>query len=185
MEVFFDERRVRAIKGDITRVPADAIVNAASSGLEAGSGVDAAIRKAGGPKITAELEKIRAAQGSCQVGEAVVTGAGDLPAKFVFHTVGPMFRQGARGLDELLGSCYARCMQLAEARGVRILSFPSISTGSFQYPLGEAAEVAMEAVVNHMRSATGSLETVTFVLFDDRTLDAYEAALRRRSKPPA
>ena len=185
MEVFFGERRVRAIKGDITRVPADAIVNAACSGLEAGSGVDAAIRKAGGPRITAELEKIRAAQGTCQVGEAVVTGAGDLPAKFVFHTIGPIFRQGARGLDELLGSCYTRCMQLAEARGVRILSFPSIGTGSFQYPLGEAAEVAMETVVNHVNTATGSLETVTFVLFDDRTLDAYEAALRRRAKPGA
>ena len=90
-----------------------------------------------------------------------------------------------RSHDELLGCCYTRCLQLAEARGLRILSFPSIGTGSCQYPLGEAAEVAMETVVNHMTAATGSLETVTFVLFDDRTLDAFEAALPRRAKPPS
>ena len=183
MEVFFGDRRVRAIKGDITRVPADAIVNAANTNLEPGGGVDGAIHRAGGPKIAAELEKIRATQGKCAVGEAVVTPAGNLPAKFVFHTVGPIFRAGARGLDELLGCCYSRCLQLAEVRGLRIISFPSISTGAYGYPLGEAAEVAMETVVNYMRLDKGSLETATFVLFDDRTLDAYEAALRRRAKP--
>ncbi len=183
--MFCGDRRVCAINGDITRIPADAIVNASNPALEAGGGVDAAIRRAGGPRITAELDKIRAAQGKCLVGEAVVTTAGDLPAKFVFHAVGPKFRQGAQGLDELLGSCYSRCMQFAEARGLRILSFPSISTGSFEYPLGEASEVAMETVVNHLKVTTGSLETVTFVLFDERTHDAYEAALRRHANPSA
>jgi len=180
MEVFFGERRVRAIKGDITRVPADAIVNAVNTELAPGGGVDGAIRRAGGPGITAELEKIRQVQGKCPVGEAVVTKAGHLPAKAVFHTVGPIFREGARGLDELLASCYTRCLQLAESRGFRIISFPSISTGAFGYPLSEASEAAMEAVVSFLRGSKGSLETVTFVLFDDRTLDAYEAALRRR-----
>lgn len=183
MEAFFGDRRVRAIKGDIVKIPADVIVNAANSELEPGGGVDGAIHLAGGPQIAAELEKIRATQGKCSVGEAVVTGAGNLPAKLVFHAVGPMYRQGARGLDELLASCYSRCLQLAEVRGLRIVSFPSISTGAFAYPLQEAAEVAMETVVAYLRQTQGSLETVTFVLFDDRTLDAYEAALRRRSDP--
>jgi O-acetyl-ADP-ribose deacetylase (regulator of RNase III) len=143
--------------------------------------VDGAIHRAGGPRIAMDLDKIRAKQGKCPVGDAVVTHAGDLPAKFVFHTVGPIFREGARGLDELLASCYTRCLQMAEIRGLRIISFPSISTGAYGYPLSEASEVAMETVVNHMRLTKASLETATFVLFDDRTLDAYEAALRRRS----
>src|SRR5262245_1560290 len=123
MDVFFGDRRVRAIKGDITRIPADAIVNAANSDLQPGGGVDGAIHRAGGPRIGEELAKIRAAQGKCHVGEAVVTTAGDLPAKLVFHTVGPIFRQGARGLDELLSSCYTRCLTLAEERGLRIITF--------------------------------------------------------------
>lgn len=183
MEVFFGDRRVRAIKGDITRIPADVMVNAANTDLQPGGGVDAAIHRAGGPAIDEDLAKIRATQGKCHVGNAVVTRAGDLPAKFVFHTVGPIFREGARGLDDLLASCYTRCLQLAEARGLRIISFPSISTGAFGYPLSEASEVAMETVVNYLRHSKGSVETAMFVLFDDRTHDAYEAALRRRLLP--
>ncbi len=182
MEVFFGDRRVRAIKGDITRIPADAIVNATNTNLEPGGGVDGAIRRAGGPRIGEEIDKIRASVGKCAVGEAVVTRAAELPAKFVFHTVGPIYREGGRGLDELLASCYTRCLQLADQRGLRIVNFPSISTGAFGYPLSEAAETAVETVVNYMRLNTGSVETATFVLFDDRTLDAYEASLRRRSK---
>ena len=180
MEEFYGDRRVRVIKGDITRIPADAIVNSASSDLAGGGGVDGAIHRAGGYPIAEDLEKIRATQARCSVGEAVATRAGDLPAKFVFHTVGPAYRDGARGLDELLASCYARCLQLAEQRGVRIISFPSISTGSFNYPLLEAADVAIETVVNYLVQNKGSVETVTFVLFDDPTLVAYESALRRR-----
>lgn len=180
MEVFFGDRRVRTIKGDITRIPADAIVNAANSALQGGGGVDGAIHRVGGPKIMEELDRIRAAQGKCDIGEAVITRAGDLPAKFVIHTVGPSWREGARGLDELLASCYQRSLQMAEARGLRIVSFPSISTGAFRYPLLEAADVAMETVVKYVVQAHGSLETVTFVLFDDDTLHAYTEALRRR-----
>ena len=180
MEEFYGDRRVRVIKGDITRIPADAIVNATDTDLAGGGGVDSSIRRAGGRQIEEDLEKIRATQGRCAVGEAVVTRAGDLPAKFVFHAVGPAFRQGARGLDELLASCYARCLQLAEQRGVRIISFPSISTGAFNYPLLEAADMAIETVVNYLIQTKGSVETVTFVLFDDPTLVAYESALRRR-----
>ena len=180
MEVFFGDRRVRTIKGDITRVPGDAIVTAANSALQGGGGLDGAIHRTGGPKIMEDLDRIRAAQGKCDVGEAVITRAGDLPAKFVIHTVGPSWREGARGLDELLASCYHRCLQMAEARGLRIVNFPSISTGAFHYPLLEAADVAMETVVNYLLRTQGSLETVTFVLFDDDTLHAYAAALRRR-----
>lgn len=180
MEAFFGERRVRTIKGDITRIPADVIVNAANMNLEPGGGVDGAIHRAGGPSIGLELEKIRAIRGKCAVGDAVVTRAGDLPAKFVFHTVGPIFREGARGLDELLASCYTHCLQMAEMRGLRIISFPSISTGAYGYPVSEAADVAIETVSSYLRVTKGSVETATFVLFDDRTLDAYEASLRRR-----
>lgn len=181
MEVFYGDRRVRTLKGDITRVPADVIVNAANSALQGGGGVDGAIHRAGGPQIMADLDKIRASQGQCLVGEAVVTRAGELPAKHVFHTVGPIYREGARGIEELLASCYNRCLQLMDARGLRIINFPSISTGAFGYPVSEAAEVAVSTVAAHLKKNTGSVETVTFVLFDDRTLDAYEAALRRHA----
>lgn len=180
MEVFYGDRRIRTIKGDIIRVPGDVIVNAANSELQAGGGVDGAIRRAGGAHITQDLDRIRTAQGRVAVGELVVTRAGELPAKHVFHTVGPVYREGARGLDELLASCYSKCLQMMDSRGLRIINFPSISTGSFGYPVREAADVAMDTVVTHLKRDTGSVETVTFVLFDDQTLDAYDAALRRR-----
>lgn len=180
MEVFYGDRRIRTMKGDIVRVPADVIVNAANAELQVGGGVDGAIHRAGGAHIAQDLERIRAAQGRVAVGELVVTRAGDLPAKHVFHTVGPAYREGARGLDELLASCYAKCLQMMDSRGLRIINFPSISTGAFGYPVVEAAEVAIETVSAHLKRNSGSVETVTFVLFDDRTLDAYDAALRRR-----
>src|ERR1044071_7163655 len=137
---------LRLITGDITRVPADAIANAANSGLAGGGGVDGAIHRAGGPSIMRELDQIRTRIGRCPTGGAVVTGAGNLPAKYVFHAVGPVYRDGNHGETELLASCYRKCLELAEEHGVHTISFPSISTGIYGYPMPDAAAVALGEV---------------------------------------
>src|SRR5437016_1715017 len=145
-------RTLRLVTGDITKVPADAIVNAANSALAGGGGVDGAIHRAGGPSIMRELDAIRKEIGRCPTGSAVVTGAGNLPAKFVFHAVGPVYRDGKHGEPELLASCYRKCLELAEERGVKTISFPAISTGIYGYPQHEAAEIAVREVKAHLRS---------------------------------
>jgi O-acetyl-ADP-ribose deacetylase len=170
------EPKLELIRGDITTVPVDAIVNAANSGLHGGGGVDGAIHRAGGPSIMAELDVIRAAQGGCPTGSAVVTTAGKLPAKWVFHAVGPVYRGGAQGEPELLASAYRTCLELADKHSAQSVSFPSISTGVYGYPVEEAAEIAIREVV----AALGrSPRRVVFVLFDDRTLAAYRKAAAR------
>jgi len=171
---------LRLVVGDITKVPADAIVNAANAALRPGGGVDGAIHRAGGPQIKEELDGIRARQGGCPTGSAVVTGAGQLPARFVFHAVGPIWRGGSENEAELLASCYRTCLALAEERGLRSLSFPSISTGAYGYPLKEAAAVAIGVVCEHLERADTRLREVIFVLFDQASWEAYAEALRRR-----
>ncbi len=171
---------LRLMIGDITHVPADAIVNAANSALRRGGGVDGAIHRAGGPQIMQELDEIRARQGGCPTGNAVVTGAGGLPARYVFHAVGPVWRGGGQNEAELLASCYTTCLRLADERGVKSISFPSISTGAFGYPLDQAAAVAIDTVCRHLERAESGLRQVIFVLFDQATFDAYAEALRRR-----
>ena len=158
--------------GDITRVRVDAMVNAANSALRGGGGVDGAIHRAGGPSIMEELRKFR----HCPTGDAVVTGAGTLPARYVFHAVGPVYRDGRHGEPELLASCYRRCLALAEEYGVRTISFPSISTGVYAYPVEEAAHIAVSAVMEHLKRA-GTLDEAIFVLFDQRTFDVYRQKL--------
>lgn len=172
---------LRLIIGDITRVPADAIVNAANSALRGGGGVDGAIHRAGGPSIMRELDEIRARQGGCPTGSAVVTGAGNLPARYVFHAVGPIWRGGQQNEAELLASCYRTCLTLAEEHGVDTISFPSISTGAYGYPVREAASIAIEEVCRHLERPETRLREVIFVLFDQSTWEAYAEALRRRS----
>src|SRR5271169_6685896 len=130
-----DNARVELMEGDITRIPVDAIVNAANSALAGGGGVDGAIHRAAGPEIMRELDEIRARIGSCPTGSAVVTGAGKLPAKYVFHAVGPIYRDGKREEARLLRSCYETCLRLAEERGVHVISFPINSKGGYGYPL--------------------------------------------------
>jgi O-acetyl-ADP-ribose deacetylase (regulator of RNase III) len=169
-------KTLRLVQGDITRVAVDAIVNAANAALRGGGGVDGAIHRAGGPAIMAELDRIRAAQGGCATGSAVVTTAGNLPAKYVFHAVGPIWRGGAHGEPELLASCYRTAMRLAAEHGVRSISFPSISTGVYGYPVEEAAPVALRAVVEALEGEI-SVETAIFVLFDRATFDVYAQAL--------
>ncbi len=168
-------RKIVLLEGDITRVPADAIVNAANSALAGGGGVDGAIHRAGGPEIMRELDGIRRQIGRCPTGSAVVTGAGRLPAKYVFHAVGPVYRDGKHGEPELLASCYRKCFELAGERSVRVISFPAISTGVYGYPLEEAAEIALRETRAHLD--VSPLETVIFVLFGRRALEIYEKKL--------
>src|SRR6185437_13686696 len=126
---------LQLLKGDITSIAVDAIVNAANSQLAGGGGVDGAIHRAGGPEIMRELDSIRQKEGGCPAGSAVVTGAGRLPAKYVFHAVGPRYRGGHHGEAEALKSCYETCLRLAAERDVKSMSFPSISTGIYGYPI--------------------------------------------------
>jgi O-acetyl-ADP-ribose deacetylase (regulator of RNase III) len=171
-------RTLQLLKGDITKVPVDAIVNAANAQLAGGGGVDGAIHAAGGASLMQELDLIRAAKGGCPTGSAVATSAGKLPAKFVFHAVGPVYRDGRSGEPELLESAYRSCLALAEEKGIGYLSFPSISTGVYGYPVEEAAPVALRTVIGHLDREDTKLQKVVFVLFDARTLQGYSAALR-------
>ena len=179
MEKRFPNGRVlRLLKGDITKIASDAIANAANSGLRGGGGVDGAIHRAGGETIMAELDLIRAAEGGCPTGSAVATTAGRLPARYVFHAVGPVYKNGARGEPELLASCYRKCLELAVERKLASITFPSISTGVYGYPVEEAAPIALRTVTYHLEGSETSLREATFVLFDESTLKAYEKALR-------
>lgn len=159
------------VRGDITRIAADAIVNAANSALLGGAGVDGAIHRAGGPSIMEECRRI----GGCATGSAVATGAGKLAAQHVIHAVAPM--HGGHPSDaELLHSAYASSLALAETLGARSVAFPSLGTGAYGYPIREAAGIALNAVVEHLRGDS-RIGSVTFVLFSDADLAEYGSAL--------
>jgi O-acetyl-ADP-ribose deacetylase (regulator of RNase III) len=169
--------KLELMEGDITRVAVDAIVNAANSALAGGGGVDGAIHRAGGPGIMRELDAIRPSIGRCPAGSAVATGAGHLPAKYVFHAVGPVYRDGRHGEPELLASCYRKALELAEERAVESISFPAISTGVYGYPLGEAAIIAVREVKAHLEKPEVKVRRAIFVLFGRQAFDAFAAAL--------
>ncbi len=181
---FSNGRRIRLEEGDITKIPVDAIANAANSSLAGGGGVDGAIHRAGGPSIMRELDEIRARAGGCPTGSAVATTAGRLPARYVFHAVGPVYRDGRYGEAELLASCYSTCLRLATERGVKTISFPSISTGVYGYPLDEAAPVAIGAVADYLENEKASVDEAIFVLFDHRTYNSYASAVAARAGKP-
>ena len=164
---------LRLVEGDISRQPADAIVNAANEALAGGGGVDGAIHRVGGPSIMDECRKL----GHCPTGQAVVTGAGRLPARYVIHAVGPMWRGGRQGEENLLASAYAACLIKASELGLKSIVFPSLSTGAYGYPLNEAARVALRTVIGRLQIAPGGLQTVTFALYGRDALAAYENAL--------
>ena len=170
-------RSIELKEGDITRIPVDAIANAANSSLAGGGGVDGAIHRAGGPAIMRELDTIRQLQGGCPTGSAVATTAGNLPAKYVFHAVGPVYRDGRHGEPDLLASCYRKCLQLAEEHGVGTISFPAISTGVYGYPPKEAAAIALREVKQHLGRDDISVQTVIFVLFGKSAYDVYASML--------
>ena len=179
MEVVINSRsRLLLIQGDITEQTTDAIVNAANSSLMGGGGVDGAIHRAGGPAILEECKQIVSRQGRLPAGKAVLTGGGNLKAKHVIHTVGPIWRGGHEGEPELLASAYGESLQLAAAHGMGSVSFPSISTGAYGYPAEQAAVIALQTVLDFLAQQS-PLREVTFVLFDARTLRTYQDALKR------
>jgi O-acetyl-ADP-ribose deacetylase (regulator of RNase III) len=161
--------RLEAVKGDITAEAVDAIVNAANTSLLGGGGVDGAIHRAAGPEL---LEACRPL-GGCPTGDAKATPGFRLPARWVIHTVGPVWRGGSAGEAELLASCYRRSLEVADGLGARSVAFPAISTGVYGYPAEEAATIAVDTI----RSTPTSVEVVRLVAFDDRTLALYEERL--------
>lgn len=167
--------QLQLLKGDITRIAVDAIVNAANSHLTGGGGVDGAIHRAGGEEIMRELDEIRERIGRCETGSAVVTGAGRLPAKYVFHAVGPRYRDGRHGESDLLRSCYLTCLKLAAERDVKTISFPSISTGIYGYPIEEAAEIAVSTVTEWLKTHAGPVHTIKLVQFSEADHQIYRA----------
>jgi len=170
---------IHLVVGDITRFPADAIVNAANSALAGGGGVDGAIHRAGGSAIMADLESRYGRGRHCPTGSAVVSEAGDLPARWVIHAVGPIWRGGGAGEAELLASAYRTSLRLAAELGASTVSFPSISTGVYSYPVDQAARIAIDTVRDVLGREAGTIERVTFVLFSQGTYDEFEAALSR------
>lgn len=171
-----NKSRLSIIRGDITLQSTDAIVNAANSGLMGGGGVDGAIHRAGGTAILEECKKIVARQGRLPAGQAVITTAGKMKSRFVIHTVGPIWRGGDTGEPGLLESAYRESLKLAAAKGLSSVSFPSISTGAYSYPVSEAAPLALRAVIDFLKQDT-SVKEVVFVLYDASTYDAYKDAL--------
>ena len=178
MEVKVNKTKVSTIQGDITKQATDAIVNAANSSLMGGGGVDGAIHRAGGPAILDECKRIVARQGRLPAGKAVITTGGNLKARYVIHTVGPIWHGGSGNEAELLRSAYYECLKLATENRLASVSFPSISTGAYGYPVDEAAKVAVSTVVSFLREQTTSLTEVVFVLFDSRTYQSYRSALQ-------
>jgi O-acetyl-ADP-ribose deacetylase len=168
---------VNLIKGDITAQAADAIVNAANLGLMGGGGVDGAIHRAGGPAILEECRKIIARIGRLDTGKAVITTGGNLKAKYVIHTVGPIWRGGNSNEEVLLASAYTESLKLATSNKLKSIAFPSISTGAYGYPLADAASVALNAVVKYLGENNTTLETVDFVLYDSTALEIYAKIL--------
>ncbi|MBI4681719.1 MAG: O-acetyl-ADP-ribose deacetylase [Nitrospirae bacterium] len=174
MEIIINKGTLSLTEGDITKQETDAIVNAANKSLRGGGGVDGAIHRAGGPKILEECIKI----GGCETGEAVITSGGNLRAKYVIHTVGPVYRDGLHNEPNLLGTAYKNCLKLASSKGLKSIAFPSISTGAYRYPLEEAAGIALSAAINYLKENT-DIELIRFVLFGEKALDAYEKKLKQ------
>ena len=170
------ETRIRMIQGDLTRVTdVEAIVNAANRSLLGGGGVDGAIHRAAGPQLLEECITLH----GCNTGEAKLTGAYNLPCKYVIHTVGPVWHGGKKNEPELLADCYRNSLQVAVDHQIRSVAFPSISTGVYSYPVKEAARIAVAAVKEFIDEHPGDLDLVEWVLFDHYTYEVYEEALKQ------
>jgi O-acetyl-ADP-ribose deacetylase (regulator of RNase III) len=174
MEVKINKGTLSLVEGDITKQDTDAIVNAANKTLRGGGGVDGAIHRAGGPRILEECIRI----GGCETGEAVITTGGNLRARYVIHTVGPVYRGGERGEAKLLENAYRNSLRLASEKGLRSIAFPSISTGAYGYPMEAAAEIALRTAIDYLREHD-DIELVRFVLFGHDALRTYERMLQK------
>ena len=174
MEMQINKAVLSLVQGDITQEETEAIVNAANAGLAGGAGVDGAIHRAGGPSIMEECRKI----GGCPTGQAVVTTGGRLKAKYVIHTVGPIYQGGERGEAGLLRSAYRESLKLASAKHMKSIAFPAISAGIYGYPMAEAARIALETAIEYLKEHD-DLEMVRFVLFDRRTLEVFAEELQK------
>jgi O-acetyl-ADP-ribose deacetylase (regulator of RNase III) len=169
---------IKIIQGDITKIKVDAIVNAANTSLLGGGGVDGAIHRVGGNTILEACMIIRDKQGGCKVGDAVITTAGNLPAKFVIHTVGPIWNGGSEFEDKLLSNAYRNSLQIAIENGVRSISFPNISTGVYRFPKERAARIALSTVVDYLKSDK-VIKDIFFVCFDKENFDIYENLVKK------
>lgn len=178
VEVTVNQAKLVIIQGDITKQDTSAIVNAANSSLMGGGGVDGAIHGAGGPTILEECRQIVARQGHLPTGKAVMTAGGNLRARYVIHTVGPIWRGGDKGEPELLASAYQESLKLAMGNQLSSISFPSISTGAYGYPVDKASRVAIGVVIASLRHSVTSVKEVVFVLFDSQTFRAYSSVLK-------
>jgi O-acetyl-ADP-ribose deacetylase len=176
-EIKVGKARLSLVQGDITKQEVGAIVNAANSGLMGGGGVDGAIHRAGGPAILEECRRIVARIGRLPAGKAVITTGGNLKARYVIHTVGPVWHGGNRGEAELLASAYSESLKLAAERKLTSVAFPSISTGAYGYPVHDAARVAISTVIAFLRDESTSLQNVFFILYDSGTYQIYVTQL--------
>ena len=169
--------RLKVVKGDITKMEVDAIVNAANNSLLGGGGVDGAIHRAAGPELLEECRKLN----GCATGDAKITKGYKLPAKYVIHTVGPVWHGGKSGEDELLASCYRRSLELAVSKGIKTIAFPSISTGAYRFPIDRAAKIAVSEIKKFLEK-NDSIEQVTMVCFNDEVYNAYIKAFEEVSQ---
>ena len=177
MQRIINQAKLSVIQGDITQQATAAIVNAANSSLMGGGGVDGAIHRAGGPAILEECKQIVSKQGRLPTGKAVITTGGNLKAKHVIHTVGPIWHGGNKAEAELLESAYWESLKLVAENHLASVSFPSISTGAYGYPLEPASRIAIRTVISFLRESITSVKEVVFVLFDSRTFDVYSSVL--------
>ncbi|MES1214288.1 MAG: O-acetyl-ADP-ribose deacetylase [Bacteroidota bacterium] len=168
--------QIELLKGDITRVAVDSIVNAANTSLLGGGGVDGAIHRVGGPAILDDCRKVIARQGGCKVGQAVITTAGNLPSKFVIHTVGPVWNGGKQNEREKLADCYRNSLELAVQNNCATIAFPNISTGIYRFPKDEAAQIAVNMIMKFI-TETEKIEKIIFVCFDDENYGYVKSEL--------
>ena len=172
MEIRINNSKPELREGDITEEDTEAIVNAANRSLLGGGGVDGAIHRRGGPEILEECRKL----GGCETGDAKITTGGNIRAQHVIHTVGPVYQGGDRNEAELLASCYRRSLDVARENGIKSVSFPSISTGAYRYPMEEAAKIALSVVIDYLKK-NQEIELVRFVLFGKPAYDTYSRTL--------
>jgi O-acetyl-ADP-ribose deacetylase (regulator of RNase III) len=181
-ELVIGSTKIALVHGDITKQATDAIVNAANSSLMGGGGVDGAIHKAGGPSILEECKKIISRIGKLEPGSAVITTGGNLQAKYVVHTVGPVWHGGRYNEPDILASAYNESLKLAVGYKLGSISFPSISTGVYHYPVNEAANLAIKTVIDFLHENNTPVKEIVFVLYDANTYRAYSTVLEELSK---